>query len=421
VTLRSAGHRWVTQKHDLGIVCDPVHIWMTGWNGRNMQGIDLDHQAANLCANSELYYPLTLILPVRTIVIVSDFSLPTPLVVGPPGHGVRQYAADIADELGPVVAVDRVDGLDEFAAIEDAARKSTLLHLHVTDAIFGSSPDDAAARIERIAARTPLTVTLHDLPQPSDGTVNLARRSTAYRRIAAASRGVAVSSAHEAALFAEFVGDVSVTAHVIPLGMHRRAEIEGDETVPRPDLAAMTIALAGYVYPGKGHEEAIRGAARFVSDCAESGADAPAVSVVALGAVATGHASERDRLDGIAAEHGINFEVTGFLEQQDYLRKCRAAAIPLAAHTHISASRTIMNWGEVGRRPLVADSRYAREMLQLRPGSLTLYEPDNLSDALADAWHDPASTYLPTDWSTTWTLADAAKEYSRWWREDVKW
>lgn len=90
-------------------------------------------------------------------------------------------------------------------------------------------------------------------------------------------------------------------------------------------------------------------------------------------------------------------------------------ALPLT-HAHVSASRSMLDWIEAGRRPLVADSRYAAEMEALRPGLMTRYAADALPDLLADAWRRPARTWLPDGADLRPSLDDAAAQYVRWWR-----
>ena len=66
-----------------------------------------------------------------------------------------------------------------------AARRRCILH--VTDRLFGPTPEEAADAVVRPRrSERPLVVTLHDLPQPSDGARTAARRAAAYRRDGAA-------------------------------------------------------------------------------------------------------------------------------------------------------------------------------------------------------------------------------------------
>ena len=77
------------------------------------------------------------------------------------------------------------------------------------------------------------------------------------------------------------------------------------------------------------------------------------------------------------------------------------------------------SWLAAGRRPLVADGGYARELATVRPGTLTLVDvrPEPLGAAIATALADPDSTWLGQEVSTRPHLDDAAAAYARWWRE----
>ena len=77
----------------------------------------------------------------------------------------------------------------------------------------------------------------------------------------------------------------------------------------------------------------------------------------------------------------------------------------------------MLDWVEIGRRPLVPDSRYAREMAALRPGTLTVYAPGELADRLEYAWRHPESTLLAAGTPLRPSLTDAALAYRAWWSE----
>lgn len=353
---------------------------------------------------------------------MSKMFTPRLLIVGHRRHGVTRYAQDLGAPIARLTGTPFSEPIIDAAAAEAATTTIARAHLHVTDRIFGTSPEDAADRITRMARTCRLTVTLHDLPQPSDGEHNLHRRSSAYRRIARASTAVAVSSEHELALFTRYVDDASTRATiVVPLGSRARVPSVG-RSVPAPSAEQrdLIVLLAGFVYPGKGHDDAIRAAAKVGAHLGATGAP-PVLRVRALGAVADGHGGEQERLAKLANVLGVQFEITGFLSDNDYTAARADPGIPVAAHQHISASRTLLDWADSGRKPLVVASAYAREMDSLRPGTLSMYDPDRLPEALEAAWRDPLATYLPTPMSTPWTLEDAAAAYMRWWNETVIW
>jgi hypothetical protein len=362
--------------------------------------------------------------------------VPTQLIVGPSTNGVVEYAADLGSALaarasrGPgerTAGVEVLPVADAFEALE-AAQIRPLVHLHVTDALFGSRLEDAASAVARIVGATSVSVTLHDVPQVSDGERNLVRRGAAYRRMLAGAVGVAVSSRHEAALAAEHL---EVEAAVMPLGTRRRtspavaARSTGRAAAPSAGRSAgrgaappdgVEVVVAGYVYPGKGHDDVIRAAGLAARRLGS------AVTVTALGGAAPGHSDEVDSLRRLAREQGVEFALTGRLDDDEYHRRCRSAGIPVVAHRHYSASRSLLDWAEQGRRALVVDTRYSREMALLRPGTLTVVEPsvEALASAIQAGAQDPASTVLDAGHPIGPSLDDVASMYLAWW-ESLPW
>ncbi|MFI8633396.1 hypothetical protein ACIGEP_12450 [Microbacterium sp. NPDC077663] len=341
------------------------------------------------------------------------FAPPLLLVLGPDGHGVTRYGDDVASAVRRVDASARVVRVADVAAGERAlaeAGAGVRVHLHATDRLFGSAPEDAADVVERWASRVRLALTLHDVPQPSDGTM-FERRRIAYARMIAAAERVTVNSRHEQSLLGEFLPGAP-SAHAIPLGARpgiRRRDIGADR---QRDLR---VLIAGFVYPGKGHRPAVIAAARAADALRARGEDVAGVAVRAIGAPSRGHDEDVVRLRDAAAELGVAFEVTGFLGDAAFAAELVAPGIPLAAHEHVSASRSMLDWVEAGRRPLVVESRYAAEMDELRPGTLALYHGEELAERLAEAWLDPASTRLASGASLAPTLDDVAESYLAWW------
>lgn len=349
---------------------------------------------------------------------------PALLLTGPPRHGVVRYAGDLAAHVRDLDAGARVLRVDDPGDLPAAAEGLGRAHLHVTDRLLGSSPDAAADLVERLAAACRLTVTLHDVPQESDGPRNLPRRTAAYARVAAAAAGVAVNSRHEALLLAEHGVLAAGRARVVPLG----SAVAAPEATAAPDAApapagsagAPLVALvAGFLYPGKGHDDVVRAVADAADLLRAAGTPPGEVAVVAVGGPSPGHEDEVDRLRAEAGSRGVALRVTGGLADDAFHAALRGPGVPVAAHRHLSASRTLLDWGEAGRRPLVVDSRYAREMAALRPGTLTLYPPADLPAHLARSWADPRAAQLPAGTSLAPTLADAAAAYLAWWAEDA--
>lgn len=340
-------------------------------------------------------------------------SPPLQLILGPPTHGVTHYASDLAAALTRVEPRTRRAEVPDVPTALASAPRGSRVHVHVTDRLFGASPEDAADALARLAERVRPTITLHDIPQDSDGRM-LSRRARAYSRFCALAHAVAVNSEHEISLLREHV-DEGRADIAIALGTR----------LPRPPSSPrvkgadsdLTVLLAGYIYPGKGHASAIRAAAQAATRLRADGRRVGDVVVRALGAPSRGHEGDVDRLSDDAAALGVRFEVTGYLVADDFARELVSPGIPLAAHEHVSASRSVLEWMEAGRRPLVVDSRYAAEMDRLRPATMMRFPADRLADELARAWEHPRQTWLPGDVSLAPTLTDAATRYLAWWAE----
>ncbi len=325
------------------------------------------------------------------------------MVVGDPEHGVARYARHLADAIRGQAGIDRALALPSIADLPADLPPGTPVHLHVTDRLLAASPEEASLRVERLAASTRLTVTLHDLPQHSDGERNLPRRVEFYRRTIAAARGVVVNSNHEAALLREFVGEAHELA-VIPLPVDTAGA--GATASAAAAILDDTVAIVGFVYPGKGHAEVVDAVASL------SGPR----RVVALGAPSPGHTEDVEAIAAAARARGVTFEVTGFLPDDTMLERCATAGVPVAAHRHVSASGSIATWIAAGRRPLIPDSRYSREVSERAPGTVTLYPPDaaGLASAIDRARREPATTLIAPGTATGPDLAQTAARYLDW-------
>lgn len=278
------------------------------------------------------------------------------LLVGPPEHGVTRYARELADAAG-------TDGPD-------------VVQVHFTDRLFGPTAEESAAAFTARVAELgrPVVVTLHDVP-PDDGSVLQQRRARAYAAVVGAAAGVVVNSDHEAARLARFS---SARPAVVPLPVQPLAP----GPVPPPDGQ---VVVLGFLYPGKGHEEALR-------------ALPPGVGLTALGRPSDGHA---DLVEELAALGPLT--VTGYVPDDVLPARLRAASVPLAPHRHVSASGSIGSWLAAGRRPLVPDVPYTREVEARSPGTLWRY--DDLAPELARALAEPALTWLApgTPVGPSWT------------------
>ena len=122
-------------------------------------------------------------------------------ITGCPGWRVNWHRQqEISDSADPWVEErDPAQAIDLVAKLTPQVR---LLHLHLTDWLFvdaGVGADHIIAGLVRAlrARGVALNVTLHDLPQPSDGPDLYRRRTATYRSLVESVAGVVVCSEHE--------------------------------------------------------------------------------------------------------------------------------------------------------------------------------------------------------------------------------
>lgn len=331
-------------------------------------------------------------LPSSTPVGDLASTAPHHLLVGPDTHGVTHYAGEVAAATDALV-------------VRDAARLApgSAVHVHVTDRLFGRMPASAAEAVEALARRLRLTVTLHDVPQPTDGPVFHAR-AAAYGRIVRASHAWATNSWHEHALVDRWCA-AGARGTVIPLPIVRTS---GGAPRVCHAVADPVLGVFGFVYPGKGHRQVVRAATAL-----RRGGVLARVRV--LGGAAPGHDDEVDVLLATSAARGVPVEVTGRVPDAELDRALRQVSVPVVAHRNVSASASMNSWIAAGRRPLVRDGVYAREMAALRPGTVTLFDDASLVPTLATALRDPDSTWLAPGTDLGPHLQETAAAYRTWW------
>ena len=333
------------------------------------------------------------------------------LIIGSPEHGVVIFARRIADTLGRSAPRQWVPDVDTVVRNGLNLGRLSMVHTHFTDQLFASRCEVSAAQFLRLVTAVfrhtgaGVAVTLHDIPYPNDDRARFQRRAAAYAAVIAACAGrVIVSSEHEATR----VRAISPRCRpiVIPL------PIASPQPATVATRADSDVTVLGFIYPGKGHAEAIQ-ATRHLPDH---------VGITALGRPSDDHDALMTQLRELSTTIGRTLTVTGFVPEPEFTRRLQMAAIPLAAHIDISASGSIASWQEAGRRPLVPDGPYTRELEHRSPGSVRRYRPDEagMAGALQTAWLDPASTWLaptvlltPTPAEVGRRLSDALLHFSR--------
>ncbi|WP_052466872.1 glycosyltransferase family protein [Mobilicoccus massiliensis] len=281
------------------------------------------------------------------------------VVVGPARHGVTRHALGLLDQA-PLVghAVHRAEELPDLSILPPAR----LTHLHLTDHLLAPTAGECAERVVPLMERRAVSLTLHDLPQPADGEGRYERRRAAYAAMASRAAGVVVASMHERDLLTTALAEERLPAggpiEVVPLPLP--GQVPG-EFVARPATMPRELAVFGYVYPGKGHADAVEAAGAL------------GVALVALGELSPGHEGLGDELTRRAHELGTTARITGHLPEEDVVPTLRAAGVPVAPHRHVSASGSIGSWLAAGRRPLVPAGGYVDELDARCPGAVLRY------------------------------------------------
>ncbi|GAA4559103.1 hypothetical protein [Pseudonocardia xishanensis] len=316
---------------------------------------------------------------------------------GPAGHGVRRHSERVGELVAEVAEAARagVDvgaagwrgvaagGVGSRAAPGGGSAVVDLTHAQFTDALWGPDVASAAEAFVRRAAELPrpLVVTLHDVPGADPDPARDARRTAGYRRVVEAADLVVVSARHEAAKARAFGAD--------PLVIPLPPPAVGEPGPPPAWAGGPSVVVLGFVYPGKGHAEAIAAAAGHPAR----------PRVVAAGAVSPGHEPLWTELCARAAAAGVELVSTGPLGDADLVAAARAATVPLAANRGVSASGSLLFWLACGRVPLAARGEYAAEVATDHPGHIRLYEPTALGAELAAALADPSRTHAtPPTW-----------------------
>ncbi len=269
---------------------------------------------------------------------------------GPPGHGVVRHARSVARLCVAQGAVSTEDEPD-------------LTHVHFTDALFGDTIEKAvdAYRTWAAASRRPLVVTVHDVPDPFGRGRRDQARCEGYAAVLKASDAVIVSAEHEARKVAALTGRPPCR---IDLPLPPEPPPPSGRT---PFTPASSLVLLGYLYPGKGHVEAIDLAAAV----GHGSADGPP-AVIAAGAVSPGHDGLLVHVREHAFRRRVPFLLTGHLTDAEFAALARSARVPVVLNRAVSASGSLLSWLSCRRRPVTWAGRYSTEIDRRYPGNLLL-------------------------------------------------
>lgn len=324
------------------------------------------------------------------------------ILAGSPAHGVIRFGRHLHHALGRGLVREALSP----AQLPAPAAEAELVHISFTDHLFGPDPQAAVDTVLRLAAGRPLSLSLHDIPQPGEGAERCARRQAAYLRLVRAA-DIVVTNSHSEAHRLESAGAI----HVVPLPIEAPRLLAAAPgplaAAPGPPTAGVSaegvpvIGVFGFVYPGKGCEDVI--------DAAPAG-----TRVLLLGDVADGHAGYLAGLRSRAGERGIDLQCTGYIPDGELPAALDAVTVPVCAHRHVSASGSLNTWIAHNRVPLTTTSDYTTEVAERWPGRLRLCAPGTLAEALAAACRTPASTWADTP-PPDWGWAEVAAAYRRIW------
>jgi glycosyltransferase involved in cell wall biosynthesis len=327
-------------------------------------------------------------------------TLAMTVVVGPAEHGVVQHASAVAAAVGGrTIHADRCEDVAPIGGLD-----ADVVHLHYTDKLFGPDTTSAATGFAALARRidAPIVVTLHDLPLV-DGTARSARRARTYGAVAAAATTTIVSSESERRRLGDYgiVGDVAVIPLPVrePTSMPKRSPTRAGTLARTP-----VVAILGFIYPGKGHDDVI--------DALATAGRSDTV-VVAIGRASDGHEDLVAELTERARQGGQQVVTTGYLDDAAVAAWLAGVDVPVVPATQPSASASLHTWIGAGRRPLVAASPYGCEIAACGEHLVTLYPPGDarsLAAAIGRALDDPASTWRagpPPPHLTMAAVADA--------------
>ncbi len=309
------------------------------------------------------------------------------LHVGSSRNGVTRFGLVLSEAVAAHrdvghVRCDRLGDLDGRAQADPAG----VWHVQYSSHAHDLDAERSAQVLAQLSRRVGLTmvVTLHDVPDVTAEHGPRARgRARAYARVAAEAQVVVCSTTERNRLAA--LGHRR-RVEVIPHFVERRPGTTG----PRPSGrhrdggGRARVGVLGFVYPGKGHDTVLEAAARCRSD----------VEVVVIGAASPGHDDLLAELRARAARSDVALTVTGWVPERRLDDALVAVDVAVVAHRGASASGSAATWLAAGRRPILCEDAYARELARLAPTAVRLVARDEtaLAAAIDAALDDPGST-----------------------------
>ena len=112
----------------------------------------------------------------------------------------------------------------------------------------------------------------------------------------------------------------------------------------------------------------------------------------------------------------MRFELTGYVPEPELAGQLEAVDVPVCPHLHVSASGSLNTWIAHGRRPLVVDGPYMREIDERWPGAVLRRRREELGTAVGELLAEPRRTRADRP-LPRWGWAQVAEAYADAWKE----
>lgn len=263
------------------------------------------------------------------------------------------------------------------------------VHVHLTDRLIESDTTRWRCLLTVVRATgVPLLMTLHDLPQRGEGAARYRRRVAATRGMASDAHAVCVSSEHERRCAA----DIGIRAFVVP---HPIFPPVARATPTCPHRRRRSLTVAGFVHPGKG----ILGLVDEIGHV--GGTHLEGWHLRLVGDVAPDHRDHLDEIVSTAGRNGLPVVHTGPVGERRWSSELSSAGVAICSHLHVSASGSLLSWIAAGRRPLVSNSAFARELVSERPLAVRIVGDSEWRSAISESLRAPDASTMPVDeWRT---------------------